>query len=73
MSQGANTPPQAYTRRPTKQEAADCPYLFEQLEAVYYQEDPSDITYYAKWHGQKTSGAKISKVRGATRPATRKL
>ena len=52
MSQEANPKPIAYTRKPNQKEAADCPYLFEDLEAVFYKEDPNDITYYAKWHGQ---------------------
>jgi hypothetical protein len=52
MSQGTNPKPLAYTHKPNKQEAADCPYLFEELEAIFYKEDPNDITYYTKWHGQ---------------------
>ena len=52
MSQGTDPKPPAYTCKPNKQEAADCPYLFKGLEAVFYKEDPDDITYYAKWHGQ---------------------
>ena len=53
MSQGASTtPPQAFTRKPTEQEEADCPYLFEELEIVFYKEAPSKGTYYAKWRGQ---------------------
>ena len=52
MSQEANPKPIAYTRKPNQKEAADCPYLFEDLEAVFYKEDPNDVTYYAKWHGQ---------------------
>ena len=52
MSQGTNPKPQAYSRKPNQKEAEDCPYLFEDLEVVFYREDPSDVTYYAKWHGQ---------------------
>ena len=54
MSQGASTtPPQAFTRKPTEQEEADCPYLFEELEIVFYKEAPSKGTYYAKWRNQE--------------------
>ena len=52
MSQGTNPKPLAYTHKPNKQEAADCPYLFEELEAIFYKKDPNDIMYYTKWHGQ---------------------
>ena len=52
MSQGTNPKPLAYTHKPNKQEAADCPYLFEELEAIFYKKDPNDITYYTKWHRQ---------------------
>ena len=52
MSQEANPKPQAYSRKPNQKEAEDCPYLFEDLEVVFYKEDPNDVTYYAKWHGQ---------------------
>ena len=52
MSQEANPKPQAYSRKPNQKEAEDCPYLFEDLEVVFYKEDPNDVAYYAKWHGQ---------------------
>ena len=71
MSQEANPKPQAYTRKPSQKEAEDCPYLFEDLEAIIFKENPSDVTYYAKWHGQDV-WSRISRVRGATRPVTKK-
>ena len=53
MSQGeSTTPPQAFTRKPTEQEEACCPYLFEDLEVLFFKEAPSKVTYYAKWRGQ---------------------
>ena len=51
MSQKEDTPP-AFTREPTTQEEADCPYLFENLEAIFYKAAPNKVTYYAKWRGQ---------------------
>ena len=53
MSQGeSNPPPQAFTRKPTEQEEVRCPYLFEELEVLFFKETPDKVTYYAKWHGQ---------------------
>ena len=53
MSQGeSTTPPLAFTCEPTDQEEADCPYLFEKLEAIFYKATPTKVTYYAQWHGQ---------------------
>jgi Retrotransposon gag protein/Zinc knuckle len=53
MSQGESTaPPPALSREPTAQEEADCPYLFEDLEAIFYKAAPTKVTYYAKWRGQ---------------------
>ena len=48
MSQGESTaPPPALSREPTAQEEADCPYLFEELEAIFYKAAPTKVTYYA--------------------------
>ena len=53
MSQGESTPPPtALTREPTEQEEARCPYLFEELEVLFFKETPNKVTYYAKWRGQ---------------------
>ena len=53
MSQGeSKPPPQAFTRKPTEQEEAHCPYLFEELEVLFFKETPNKVTYYAKWRGQ---------------------
>ena len=51
MSQEGSTPP-AFTCEPTTQEEADCPYLFEKLEAIFYKAAPEKVTYYAKWRNQ---------------------
>ena len=60
MSQGeSNPPPQAFTRKPTEQEEARCPYLFEELEVLFFMETPNKVTYYAKWHGQDVWSQKI--------------
>ena len=53
MSQGeSTTPPQAFTWKPTEQEEAHCPYLFEELEVLFFKETPQKVTYYVKWRGQ---------------------
>ena len=49
---GSPLPPQQYTHQPNKQETTDCPYLFEDLEAIYYQASLEKVTYYARWHGR---------------------
>ena len=45
--------PLALTHKPTEQEGAECPYLFENLEAIYYKRTPNKVTYYAQWRGQE--------------------
>ena len=35
-----------------EQEEARCPYLFEELEVLFFKETPDKVTYYTKWRGQ---------------------
>ena len=53
MSQGEGTPPlTALTCKPTTEEEAACPYLFEKLEVLYFEKAPHKVTYYTNWQGQ---------------------